>query len=120
MVGGGRQVRRGIDKGAVEIEHDGGVGEIEGHGRCSRCGAANYSPLPWLERGRRRAVPPMPRTAQICALTAIGQPKSEAELGSPSRASMQPSLRLACGTSQAYTSRSAPSPRVHYSGGVNG
>ena len=38
MVGGGGQVRRRVDDGAVEVEDDGGVGEVEGHGFAVRAG----------------------------------------------------------------------------------
>ena len=31
MVGGGQEVGRRVDDGAVEVEDDGGIGEVEGH-----------------------------------------------------------------------------------------
>jgi hypothetical protein len=31
MVGGGQEVGRRVDDGAVEVEDDGGIGEVQGH-----------------------------------------------------------------------------------------
>ena len=36
VVGGGGKVRRGVDDGAVEVEDDGGIGELERHDRRDR------------------------------------------------------------------------------------
>src|SRR5215471_20013863 len=83
MVGSGRQVWRGIDEGAVEIEDDGGVSEIKGHRRCSVAARQTIRLYrSWKGERWRLGCRHCLSQRMLRADRHEGQPKSEAEPGS--------------------------------------